>query len=50
MSSKTRSHKISGLRSPALASSMTLFRYRLLDVGVAGSDPQGDGDLFECDA
>jgi hypothetical protein len=27
-----------------------LVRYRLLDVVVAGSDPQGDADLFECDA
>ena len=25
-----------------------LIRYRLLDVVVAGPDPQGDANLFEC--
>jgi hypothetical protein len=49
MSSKARSHNRSGLRSPAFASSMTLFAIACLTFVGAVSGLQGDADHLEGD-
>jgi len=49
MSSKARSHNRSGLGSPVFRKFDDLVCYRLLDVVVAISGPQGDADLCERD-
>jgi hypothetical protein len=50
MSFNTSSHKISGWRSPALASAIELRGDSLFDAVVALSSPQSDAEHFECNA
>jgi hypothetical protein len=47
MSFNASSHKISGLRSPALASAMSFVAIACL---MSSSRPQSDADHFECNA